>query len=157
MWLGRGGYGVVLGVCVVACGGMTGLNEYAAGGQDSGSAYTFSSTGGGFGSNGDTGGIPGTGVVHGTGGLLGPSTGGEFTTCGNGRIDPGEACDGPVLGSLTCASATMGARPVGLLRCSSTCTVVLTGCSQSFGGGGFTGAGGTQGAGGARAFGPRTQ
>lgn len=50
-------------------------------------------------------------------------------TCGNGRIDPGEVCDGKNLAGNTCESATMNTRRVGTLGCSASCTsFVTTGC-----------------------------
>lgn len=48
--------------------------------------------------------------------------------CGNGRTDPGEACDGPNLIQQTCASATMGARIHGVLACSTACAIDVSGC-----------------------------
>src|SRR5262249_15396873 len=37
--------------------------------------------------------------------------------CGNGKIDPGEECDGNLLGGATCRSSTMNARPNGSVTC----------------------------------------
>jgi uncharacterized membrane protein YgcG len=73
--------------------------------------------------------------------------------CGNGRIDPGEACDGADLGGETCASVTMLAKPVGTLHCSPACTFDLRDCrgplhDDTDGGGGTSGEGGTTGGGG---------
>jgi hypothetical protein len=76
------------------------------------------------------------------------SSGGAPTSaaCGNGQVDIGEACDGMNVGQQTCSSATMGARPIGALACSPTCTLVVTGCASGNPGGGT---GGMQGTGGA--------
>lgn len=81
------------------------------------------------------------------------------TCTGNGVVDPGEQCDGPV--NLTCATATMGARPIGTVTCSG-CKIVDTGCTSNgpgaggagpgtgggIGAGGMGPAGGTNGGGG---------
>ena len=64
--------------------------------------------------------------------------------CGNGRIDPGEECDGTRLGGATCSSATMNAHPSGQLSCKQ-CQLVTTGCT---GGSGNNGTGGGNGTGG---------
>ena len=70
-----------------------------------------------------------------------------FFTCGNRRIDKGEQCDGSNLNNETCASATMGARPSGTLKCSRSCKFDTTGCKAS-GAGGAGGSGGSGGSGG---------
>jgi hypothetical protein len=64
--------------------------------------------------------------------------------CGNGIVDGMENCDGADLRGATCASATMGARPVGTLFCSPFCTFDTTFCAGGFfdGGTGGTGTGG---------------
>jgi hypothetical protein len=54
---------------------------------------------------------------------------GGIPTCGNGVIDEGEACDG-VVGSVTCASATMGLLMHGTVACAPTCQFDLTGCRK---------------------------
>lgn len=52
-------------------------------------------------------------------------------TCGNGVVDPGEACEGEgTPTSATCASETMGARPVGTVVCTH-CYFDATGCTAS--------------------------
>lgn len=64
--------------------------------------------------------------------------------CGNGVIDPGEACDGFDLNFETCASVTMGAFPNGTLLCSQACTFDTTFCfaGSDAGPGGAGGVGG---------------
>jgi len=64
--------------------------------------------------------------------------------CGNGVIDPGEACDGADLGFESCASVTMGAFPGGTLLCSSFCTFDTSFCFAN-GDAGVGGFGGTFG------------
>jgi hypothetical protein len=103
----------------------------------------------------------GTGGVEGLGGALGAGSaiphppplpyGGSAPAqrCGNGQIDPGEACDGTLLGGTTCGVITMGTQPVGALRCTSTCALDSSGCrSAGIGAGGAIGSGGFTGAGG---------
>lgn len=52
--------------------------------------------------------------------------------CGNGYLNVGlEECDGTDQKGATCQSATMGALPYGKPYCSTSCTLVLTGCSAS--------------------------
>src|ERR1051326_5791801 len=43
------------------------------------------------------------------------------TTCGNGMVDGAEQCDGNNIGAQSCASATMGAFPLGTLKCAASC------------------------------------
>jgi hypothetical protein len=87
----------------------------------------------------------------------GPSGGTASVLCGNGKLDPGEACDGNLFGAATCQSATMNARPLGVLACDR-CMPVTSGCTSTrdgggaggaFGAGGAAGLGGTAGVGGA--------
>jgi hypothetical protein len=105
--------------------------------------------------DGGTGGIDGVGGVSGSGPVdnVPPSTmqGGSAPAqrCGNGQIDPGEACDGTIFGGTTCGVVSMGTRPVGALRCTSSCVLDSSGCrSANVGAGGAIGAGGFTGAGG---------
>src|SRR5262245_33410853 len=52
-------------------------------------------------------------------------------TCGNGRIDPGEQCDGTNLNGATCTS--LGFTNGGTLACTASCDFNLSGCkSQAF-------------------------
>ncbi|HVU00252.1 MAG TPA: CAP domain-containing protein [Polyangiaceae bacterium] len=78
-------------------------------------------------------------------GASGTGTGNSGTvpaTCGNGRLDPGEACDGTDFGGASCSSATVGAKPNGSLSCAG-CTLDTNGCSGNGGGaGGNVGTGG---------------
>ncbi len=69
-------------------------------------------------------------------------------TCGNGRLDAGEQCDGTNLNGQTCETVTMGARPGGTLSCSKQCTFNTKKCTR---GGGSGGTGGMAGSGGASA------
>jgi hypothetical protein len=79
--------------------------------------------------------------------------------CGNGIVEGYEQCDQQNLNGQTCESATLGSRPVGTLRCGTTCildtsdcrSVVTTGGTGGSGGMGGTwhgGAGGLDGGGG---------
>ncbi|HEX4336809.1 MAG TPA: hypothetical protein VH062_12910 [Polyangiaceae bacterium] len=72
-------------------------------------------------------------------------TGGNGT-CGDGKIDSGESCDGFDLGGQTCASLTMGSQPFGSLFCTGFCTFDTSFCSGNGtfdgGTGGFSGTGG---------------
>ena len=52
--------------------------------------------------------------------------------CGNGKLDSGEACDGTLLGSATCASV-VGKGSTGSLSCDSSCKLVKTECSPADG------------------------
>lgn len=140
--LGPSGYAVALGLGAVACGGMTDLNDYSAS-RDAGALYGGGGSSATVSSEG-TGGLPGTAGAAGSRSL--PRK--PVPACGNGRLDPGEACDGLNVSGQTCASATMAARPNGALRCSASCTLDLSGCLGPFGMGGFTGGGGFPGNGG---------
>ncbi len=48
--------------------------------------------------------------------------------CGNGKVDPGESCDGVDLGGKTCATVLGDPKATGSLSCSS-CALVSGGCS----------------------------
>ncbi len=65
-----------------------------------------------------------------------------LSTCGDGLLEQGEACDCENLGGETCASATLGRLPEGTLGCSTTCVLQLTDCRSTFAAGGATGTGG---------------
>jgi len=86
-------------------GGAAGSSQ--AGGATSGSAG--SGSGGASGAGGDTG------------------NGGAAGTCGDGKIDPGEDCDGAALGGATCA--TLGSDK-GSLGCSEACHFDASGCCK---------------------------
>jgi hypothetical protein len=94
-----------------------------------------------------TGGTPGN-LPFGEGGLTGSSGASAKPTCGNGRIDTGEACDGAVVAGVTCASLTMGLLPVGTVACTKACQFA-TGLCRGGGTGGRPGTGGHPGTGGA--------
>jgi hypothetical protein len=90
---------------------------------------------------------PGDGGASGTGGRNGggrKASGGSppSAACGDGIIQATERCDKNAFGANTCASATMGASPVGTLRCSADCLVDTSACHAS----GFAGAPSTGGA-----------
>ncbi|MDD9942273.1 MAG: hypothetical protein OXU20_14600 [Myxococcales bacterium] len=48
--------------------------------------------------------------------------------CGNGRIDPGEMCDGTFLAGQTCSTATDGMITLGTLSCADNCTLDMSAC-----------------------------
>lgn len=86
-------------------------------------------------------------------------TGGRSSTstCGNGTVEPGEACDGSDFNGESCATATMSPGVIGTLRCTATCMLDLRGCrvSPDAGATGRAGAGGTFGFAGAGGSGAR--
>ncbi|MFO0725466.1 MAG: PQQ-binding-like beta-propeller repeat protein [Myxococcota bacterium] len=49
-------------------------------------------------------------------------------TCGNGRLDPGEECDGQDFGPTTCASLTHHPQASGSLACRADCTIDSAAC-----------------------------
>lgn len=114
------------------------------------STGTGGATGGSTGIGGGFGAGPGAGgSLSTTGGTTSTGTGGTVSiNCGNGAIDPGEDCDGALLGGATCASATLNALPQGFLSCGANCLFDTSLCSSRNGGGGAGGTGGTSGAGG---------
>jgi hypothetical protein len=90
----------------------------------------------------------GSGGNNGTAGAAGH-------VCGNGSVEPGEECDGVMLGGATCASVTMGSQSNGSLKCLATCLFDRSGCQGSgvaAGSGGSSSIGG--GAGGGTTLGP---
>ena len=71
----------------------------------------------------------GAASAPGTGGTAVTATGGSpggSATCGNGKVETGEACDGSALQSATCA--TLGYSG-GALACSSTCQLDVSSCT----------------------------
>lgn len=62
--------------------------------------------------------------------------------CGNSRLDPDEDCDGTLMGTGTCGSATLGAKTQGTLSCTN-CLYNTSACTSSAGGN--TGSGGSGG------------
>jgi hypothetical protein len=145
-----GAFALGVGLVAVGCGGIV-RDE---GSPDGGYAATSNNNGGGGhagtvqGGGGTSGGKAGgtaAGARAGSGG--GKAGGGTVLLCGNGRLDPGEICDGSIIMG-TCSSATMGAYPNGTLACSTTCQVVTTKCTRNGGSGGVTGTGGGVGRGG---------
>ncbi|MBX7194051.1 MAG: integrin alpha [Sandaracinaceae bacterium] len=50
--------------------------------------------------------------------------------CGNGMLDPSEACDGALLGAGTCSTASSGALPMGTLACTGGCVLDTSDCSR---------------------------
>jgi len=106
----------------------------------------------GAGNTGNVGNIGGT-TGAGGGSLLGAGGNNKppGPNCGNNTVDPGEDCDSGNLNGATCASATMGAGPSGVLKCAPNCTFDLGGCHSNGnpgGTGGNTGTGGRTGTGG---------
>jgi hypothetical protein len=93
---------------------------------------------------GDTFGMDGGG---GAGGAHHATGGAGAAICGNGRLDPGERCDGTQLGGNTCSTATMGSMPGGVLRCAS-CNFDISACTTSGTGSGTGGGTGSSGTGG---------
>lgn len=94
-----------------------------------------------------------SGPLNGTGGWGAAGGGGAGSvstgTCGNGHVDTGEQCDTPDLNGATCATATLNAKPMGQLACTTDCQLDVSTCTTSApGSGGGPGAGGTFGAGG---------
>jgi hypothetical protein len=82
-------------------------------------------------------GASGTGGASGAGGATGGDGGAApVAVCGNGRIDPGESCESVPL--ETCASATMNARPIGVIRCYA-CQLDTSACMAISGTGGAGG------------------
>jgi hypothetical protein len=68
------------------------------------------------------------------------------SVCGNGIIEPGEACDGTNFGGMSCGSLGFSG---GTLSCSSSCQFVTSSCTSNGGtDGGNGGTGGTGGTGG---------
>jgi hypothetical protein len=103
----------------------------AAGGQLGGTSGRGGATGGategstGGATGGPSGGTSGTaGAGPGTGGALPPAKGGAGT-CGNGKLDLGESCDGSAMQSATCASLGFTG---GSLACASTCQFDASSC-----------------------------
>lgn len=82
------------------------------------------------------------------------ATGGRKGACGNGMLESNEECDGKLFRTpLTCSSASMGQYSGGTLRCTSKCTMDMSGCTRSVGTGGtFGGTGGFRGNGGAPGY-----
>jgi len=64
----------------------------------------------------------------------GNNTAQNSTPCGNGMIDGAEQCDGANIGAQSCASATMGAFPLGTLKCAASCVFDMSGCMTMSGG-----------------------
>ena len=55
-------------------------------------------------------------------------------TCGNGKLDTGEECDGALLNGATCETATMGAFKGGTLACAPSCVFDMRMCTSTGGG-----------------------
>lgn len=58
----------------------------------------------------------------------GGAGGGSGSPCGNGTLDPGEACDGSDFGGKTCKSLTFNDNATGNPTCTSTCTIDKSTC-----------------------------
>lgn len=76
---------------------------------------------------GDTGGLD-AGTDSGGMDTTPDDSGGDATqgTCGNGQLDPGETCDGRLLGGATCASEGFVG---GTIACGAGCTIDTSGCN----------------------------
>ncbi len=107
----------------------TDLDDASAGGSGGLSAGGNSSTGGsannGSGGTGASSSMATTGGAGGVGGA-GGSGGSEPSLCGNGMVDPGEACDGTDFGGKTCVSLGLGG---GELLCNPYCAFVVSNCT----------------------------
>lgn len=88
--------------------------------------------GGGSSDGPDTGGNAANGgdSANGAGGPTGASSGdgGAASTCGDGTIDAGEACDGADLGSESCATQEFAG---GTLVCTAACELDTSGCVET--------------------------
>jgi cysteine-rich repeat protein len=91
---------------------------------------TASTGGGGAGGTGGEGGAGATGGggQGGAGGSGGSGGSGGGTTCGDDVIDPGEDCDGFVIGEATCQSLGY---PGGSLGCTDTCSYDIGDCKDA--------------------------
>jgi hypothetical protein len=98
--------------------------------KDAGDASDSSSEVGG------SAGVSGAAGASGAGGSAGSDDGGSDadaadavseppSTCGNGQLDPGEACEGDDFGGKTCASIGLGS---GTLLCNAYCSIVASSC-----------------------------
>lgn len=113
-----------------ATGGVTSGGASGAG-RGNGGGGSNTGSGGSSGANGDggrtsegNGGSSGTGIQPMTCGPLNPPT-----LCGNGVVDPGDACDGTALRGLTCPTLDPFFTG-GTLGCSNACTLVTTQCTH---------------------------
>ena len=105
------GFGVVLGasVSVAACGSIDADDLFSG---DTTSASSSSSGGGSGGSSSSS--------------TTSSSSSGVPPTCGNGALDPSEACDGADVGGATCTS--LGFANPGAVTCTSTCELDTSAC-----------------------------
>ena len=112
--------------------GLTAGFTACAKGEMVGGGGAESRTGGATSSSGATGGMSGTGgmataVSSSSASGTSSSTGtGGTSPCGNGKIDPGEECDGTDFGGATCQSLGLDA---GMLACTASCHIVVSGCT----------------------------
>jgi hypothetical protein len=105
--------------------------EMAGGGAQSstGGATSVQSSSSSSSSSGATGGMSGTATAVSSSSASGTSSStgtGGMSLCGNGKIDPGETCDGMDFGGVTCQSLGLGA---GMLACTASCHIVASGCA----------------------------
>lgn len=117
--------GLMAGTAACAKGEMVGGGgaQSSTGGATSAQSSSSSSS-----SSGATGGMSGTGGMATSSSASGTSSStgtGGTSPCGNGKIDPGEACDGMDFGGATCQSLGLGA---GMLACTAACHIVVSGC-----------------------------
>lgn len=86
-----------------------------------------------FGPNAAAAAVLGFALLVGLGGGCSADTPGTrgAATCGNGRLDPGESCDGIVSAEQTCAVLTGNTLPYGAPGCRSTCEVDVSSCAAT--------------------------
>ncbi len=103
---------LALSLGLIACGDDDGTTPIDAGASDSAAPSDA---------------VTADGAVDGSASDAGPTTDGSVAmTCGNGRIDPGEECDGADLGGQTCEGLGLE----GTLACSAGCSFDQMGCTS---------------------------
>jgi hypothetical protein len=109
--------------------GGTGGAGGSGGSGDGGSAGSGASSGSGSGEGGNgAGGDGSAGFGAGGSGLGGQGAGGTGTpSCGNGKIEGLEQCDGSDVGGLDCSDITLA---TGTLKCKADCTFDTSGCNS---------------------------
>jgi len=117
---------VLIAVLAAACTEPDPAYQGDAGGEDGSGTGSGGETGDGSGTGGGTGTETGSGTGASSGAGDGSGTGGSTGSCGNGVLEPGEACDGTDLGGETCES--LGFDPAGDLACTADCQLDVSGC-----------------------------
>ncbi len=85
---------------------------------------TISDSGGAGGAGAQGGAAANGGSSQGGGG----GSGGATNNCGNGKLEPGESCDGTDFGGKSCEDYGLGS---GNLKCNSYCSIVVSGCGST--------------------------